>query len=297
MPLLRKTSFLAFQLSVTVIALRFFSSPHYRYPWPRFPLKPCLLQDLSASDTNMRISKPPSLELQLSVWRQASARATAIELLWLNSLSSSDLARLPLMFCHGFSGTSGTSAFANKYTLVFSLSHWPKRVPVWSCCSGYETAGGDVAQRESQSSLDVSLYKGPLSKLIESRQLRCGPSCIGPTHLPCLSHSLFRPDVDIAALRALIAWMASRVRRVVGSKSRSSGVWKSSIKQVVGQLPFFNSIFSSMTPHMQIQTHCDCLSVCLCTQEDIFTFLVVSPDCFRQLDSAPRALEPQRPRP
>ena len=56
-PFLRKTSFLAFQLSVTVIALRFFNS-HTTYPWPWFPLKPCLLQDSSASDTNMRISKP-----------------------------------------------------------------------------------------------------------------------------------------------------------------------------------------------------------------------------------------------
>ena len=34
------------------------SVPHTTNPWPRFPLKPCLLQDLSASDTNMRISKP-----------------------------------------------------------------------------------------------------------------------------------------------------------------------------------------------------------------------------------------------
>ena len=61
-------------------------------------------------------------------------------------------------------------------------------------------------QRERGSSLDVSLCNRPLGQS-ESRQLRCGSSCIGPTHLPCLSHNLFRPDVDIATLQALIGWL------------------------------------------------------------------------------------------
>ena len=54
-----KPSLLAFQLSATIIAVCASSVPRTTDPWPWFPLKPCLLQDLSASNTNtMRVSKP-----------------------------------------------------------------------------------------------------------------------------------------------------------------------------------------------------------------------------------------------
>ena len=61
----------------------------------------------------------------------------------------------------------------------------------------------------------------------------------GPTRLPCASHSLFRPSVDIAALRALIGCLhrGFTCAPSCGLDFRSSGVWRWSAKQVIGQLP------------------------------------------------------------
>ena len=107
------------------------------------------------------------------------------------------------------------------------------------------------AHREGQSSLDVPCTKGPRSRLLEARQLRCGvlkdPFRLFRYIVVLIVHrpnSLALPCTQLVQTRcghrsvASPDWMASRVRRVAGS----SAVWGWGIKQVIGQLPLFNSM-------------------------------------------------------
>ena len=81
-----------------------------------------------------------------------------IELLWPNSLSRSDLARLPFDFSQRFRGTSQT-----EYTHVCSPCHIGRsKCQLGVAAQVRRRQAVMSAQRESQSSLDVSLHKRPV---------------------------------------------------------------------------------------------------------------------------------------
>ena len=112
------------------------------------------------------------------------------------------------------------------------------------------------------------------------RSSRCFTSLLcssrtGPTRLPCISHSLFRPNVDIAALRALIGCLHVR--------GKLWAVWRWSAKQVIGQLLLLKLHDSTCA---KTNTLCEYLR----------HVHILGPSRFRHLVPAPRVLEPQQPR-